>query len=336
MEESRYAVSPAPINPRADDCARRLKKFLADIYGRQTLAGQQASGLYSYENAALKKLTGRMPAISGFDFMDYSPGRVERGAGSRDAEDAILWWDKGGIVTFCWHWNAPKDLVDSKDQPWYRGFYTDATSFDISRAMDGRDPEGYRLILRDIDAIAAQLRILADAGVPVIWRPLHEASGGWFWWGAKGAKPCVALYRLLYDRLTRHHRLNNLLWAWSGQSPEWYPGDEYVDLIGEDIYPPEHEHTAQKARFEQAANTPNEPKLIAMTENGAVPDIDAMYAEGARWLYFCTWGGDFVFDRAERAYSEKTTSAERMIYTFQHPDVVTLDELPDLKTYPLP
>ena len=51
------------------------------------------------------------------------------------------------------------------------------------------DPAGedYALLLRDIDAIAVELQKFEDAGVPVIWRPLHEAQGGWFWWGAQGA-----------------------------------------------------------------------------------------------------------------------------------------------------
>ena len=73
-----------------------------------------------------------------------------------------------------------------------------------------------------------------------MWRPLHEAEGGWFWWGAEGAEPCKELYRLLYKKLTEEYKLDNLIWEWTGStSPvaaDWYPGDDVVDIIGYDKY----------------------------------------------------------------------------------------------------
>ena len=95
--------------------------------------------------------------------------------------------------------------------------------------MNGEDEEGYELLMKDIDAIAQQLLILQEADVPILWRPLHEASGGWFWWGASGAEAYKQLYILLYDKLTNEYGLNNLIWLWNGQDADWYPGDEYVD-----------------------------------------------------------------------------------------------------------
>ena len=44
------------------------------------------------------------------------------------------------------------------------------------------------------------------------------------------------LWYYLYDELTNKYGCTNLIWVWNGQNPEWYPGDEYVDVIGEDIY----------------------------------------------------------------------------------------------------
>ena len=81
------------------------------------------------------------------------------------------------MVTFCWHWNAPKDLIDQPGKEWWRGFYTEATTFDVAKAMEDPQSEEYTLIIRDIDAIAVQLKKLANADVPVLWRPLHEAEG---------------------------------------------------------------------------------------------------------------------------------------------------------------
>lgn len=119
--------------------------------------------------------------------------------------------------------------------------------------MDGEDKEGYDLLMADIDAIAEQLLILKEAKVPVLFRPLHEASGGWFWWGASGPEAYKELYRLLYDRLTNEYGLDNLIWVWNGQDAEWYPGDEYVDIIGEDIYPGERVYQSQIASYLNAA-----------------------------------------------------------------------------------
>jgi len=66
-------------------------------------------------------------------------------------------------------------LVDTPGNEWYRGFYTEATTFDVADAMATPASANYELLVRDIDAIAVQLQRLEDAGVPVLWRPLHEA-----------------------------------------------------------------------------------------------------------------------------------------------------------------
>lgn len=139
-----------------------------------------------------------------------------------------------------WHWNAPVGLYDTDEQPWYSGFYTEATDFNISTALADTTNANYTLIIRDIDAIAEQLLRLQDANVPIIFRPLHEAEGAWFWWGAQGPEPCKKLYDILYNRLTEHHGLNNLIWMWNSLAPAWYPGDETVDILSTDVYADDH------------------------------------------------------------------------------------------------
>lgn len=129
-------------------------------------------------------------------------------------------------------------------------FYTDQTNFDVSRAVQSGTPENLAT-LRDIDSIAVQLQRLENAGVPVLWRPLHEAGGGWFWWGAKGAAAAKALYDIMYDRLTNVHGLHNLIWEWSTNEPEWYPGNNKVDIIGYDSYPGKYVYSSQKGVFDQ-------------------------------------------------------------------------------------
>lgn len=150
-------------------------KYLGSIYGKSILSGQQ-------DQASLDWVTqnvGKTPAILGLDLMDYTESRTSRGASSTDVDKAISFSKKGGIVTFCWHWGAPTGLYDSADQPWWSGFYTAATDFDVEKALRDTNNANYTLLMKDIDTVAVQLKKLQDAGVPVIWRPLHEAEGGW-------------------------------------------------------------------------------------------------------------------------------------------------------------
>lgn len=179
---------------------------------------------------------GKTPAVLGVDLIEYSPSRVEHGSTSTAVEDAIAHAAKGGIVTVVWHWNAPAGLYDTAEEPWWRGFYTEATDFDIAAALSDTTNANYTLIIRDIDAIAVQLKRLQDADVPVLFRPLHEAEGGWFWWGAKGPEPAKALWRLIYDRWTNVHGMNNLVWVWNSVAADWYPGNDVTDVLSTDVY----------------------------------------------------------------------------------------------------
>lgn len=105
--------------------------------------------------------------------------------------------------------------------------------------------------MRDIDAIAVQLKKLQASNIPVLWRPLHEAGGKWFWWGAKGSGPAISLYKIIYDRITNYHNINNLIWIWSTPEPDWYPGNYRVDLIGFDSYPGNYNYDCQYSMFGQ-------------------------------------------------------------------------------------
>lgn len=332
ISSSVYKVENKLINPNADESAKELFSYLCDSYGKYTLAGQVCNdGLNGDEFKAIYEATGKYPAIVGLDMMDYCPSRQAKGARSNAVETAIDFHQHGGIATFCWHWNAPDKYMKSGDTEqgtprWWGGFNTSNTNFDIAAVMDGKDPEGKALIDADIAEIAKQLNRLRDAGVPVLWRPLHEASGGWFWWGAKGPEAYKKLWYYLYDQLTNVYGCNNLIWVWNGQDPDWYPGDDYVDIIGEDIYAGERSYGAQNAKFSELLEYSGTNKIIALTENGTVFDIDNVVAANSRWAWFGTWCGDFVVKDGH--YSDTFTEKEIMTKTYNSEYVITLDELP--------
>ncbi len=291
-------LKPVLVDPKATPEARKLFARLLSRYGKVTFSGQYEPD----ECAFVQKETGKTPAILGGDLIDYSPSRIERM--KPPAADDVPGWiaatKRGQVLTLSWHWNAPTDLIDEKkhkmpdgrieDASWDRGFYTVATTFDVRKALSDPSGEDYKLILRDIDAIAVQLKRLQDAHVPVLWRPLHEAEGGWFWWGAKGPDVCKKLWRLLFDRLTKYHGLHNLIWVWNSPSLDWSPGEDAFDIMSLDEYPDEP-RDALSPQWEDQLALYNGRKPLALAEFPGAPDIERMRMLGVRWLYFVSWSG---------------------------------------------
>ncbi len=292
------AKPPATLtDARATPAARELMKYLVSQYGEKTLSGQYEAD----DNDYLVQKIGVTPAIFGGDLMDYSPSRLEHGAKPGDlSEQYIKRAQNGQVVTLSWHWNAPSHLINKnyKDKDgkevealWWSGFYTRATTFDLQAALANPNGEDYKLLMRDIDQIAVQLKKFDDAGIPILWRPLHEAEGGWFWWGAKGPEPFKKLWHIMYDRLTVKHDLHNLIWVYtSGGKADWYPGDDVVDIVGADSYPDDLSDPLSST-WSDLAKQFDGKKLIALSEFGGVPDVAKMKQFGVRWSYFATWTG---------------------------------------------
>lgn len=332
--EDYFEVSAKLCNENADDCAKRLMSYLADNYGKNVLSGQYCDGgLYGHEMACIWSATGEFPAVAGLDMIEYSPSRAANGSEGKSIEQAVEAWEAGAVVTICWHWNAPEKYLTGQ---WYSGFYKEYTNINLDKIMKGEDEEGYELLMSDMDTIAKELQKLQQAGVPVLWRPLHEASGGWFWWGDCEAQSYIDLYRLMYDKFTKEYGLNNLIWVWNGQSKDWYPGDDVVDIVGEDIYPGEQVYSSQINKFMEVHEYADSNKMVVLSENGCLFDPDLAVRDGAMWGYFGTWGGEFITKSATlNLYSEQYTDEEMLKKVYSHENVIVLNELPDLKEYPI-
>ncbi len=292
-------LGAAPVDREAFAPARSLLKRLVSSYGKATLSGQ-----YNEEDSAtIERVTGQTPAIYGGDLIDYSPSRTERGANPGQTVEKMIARAKAGqIVTVSWHWNAPSHLIDMAlkgpngeiDAHWYKGFYSNATTFDFAAALDHPESAEYQETLRDLDAIALQLKKFQKAGVAVLWRPLHEAEGKWFWWGAKGAGPFKRLWRLMFERFTQVQGLHNLLWVYSsGTDPAWYPGDDVVDVVGIDAYPADPRDPLSEL-WDRLLASFDGRKLLAISEFGKVPDVARMQRFGIRWSYFVSWPSDLA------------------------------------------
>lgn len=156
----------------------------------------------------------------------------------------------------------------------------------------------------DVAKVAGYLKLLQDAGIPVLFRPFHEAVGDftwghWFWWGNSGVDTTKELWKWLYNTLTNDYGLNNLIWVWTMQTSNegqpasvaqlqsTYPGDEYVDIVGADLY--EAALSDQTAKFSLVNEAIGGKKIVALSETGNLLDIEPQIVENCLWSYFMGW-----------------------------------------------
>jgi len=94
-----------------------------------------------------------------------------------------------------------------------------------------------------LDHVADVVQFFPEA--VVLFRPLHESNGDWFWWGQADPIEFRALWQGMFTYLTTTRNVHNLLWVYSANRnlgedlsdpTRLYPGDDVVDLVGLDIY----------------------------------------------------------------------------------------------------
>lgn len=287
-------VDPSkPVSENVNKKTLAVFNWLRENHGTKTILGQQMMNEKNYEDAVYYGLSEDLPAIKGFDLIfSTSSGDTSQ------IDRAIEWHTKSsGLVTLTWHWNVPRDIDNLSKGT---AFYTEEiTNFSLVNAVTPGTKE-YEQIIHDIDLIAIQLQRLEEADVPVLWRPLHEASGSWFWWGGSSRDNSMEdsykkLWYIIFDRLENYHKLTNLIWIWNGQNQRHSVSPNTYDISGTDIYPNSQDHTAQEKSYADLQKITAEGKMIALTECGYIPDIKDMKETGAMWLYCLPWYGDFVY-----------------------------------------
>lgn len=299
-------------NENSIQSAVTVYNYLKDVYGTVCLTGQMEStwmGTPDYEMNYLLENTGKLPAIRGLDFMhnDFQ-GVVNR---------SIEWWEKGGIVTICWHtgagFNSGYDECLADDINWDEAFVPGSQTYnDLVAGMDRAVP---------------YLQQLEDAGVPVLWRPFHELDGGWFWWSKGGSENFIKLWQLMYSRYTDYWGLDNLIWVYGysqngSDCAAWYPGDDYVDLVGADSY----QLGARPDLWEECVASAPEGMPLVFHECGVIPTEQEMKEADATWLFFMVWHTSWITDTSQN-------SVESLNEIYNSDYFITLDELPDFATY---
>ena len=321
-----FNIASAPISANPSPQLVNLYNYLKTNFNTKIISGTMANYSTNITEATwVYNNTGKWPALTAFDFIDHTnPNQnwVNYTAPFTLGQD---WWNNNGLVAFSWHWRDP--LTKSGSFNTFSTSYPNGTTFDVTKVSDPTSAE-YKAMIVDIDVIAGYLKQFKNANIPVIWRPLHEAEGGWFWWGAKGAEPCKTLWKLLYDRLVNYHGLNNLIWVWtssaSTNAATWYPGDAYVDVVGMDIYPGENQHGSQYISFNKVREMTGGKKIITLSECGSAPDPALMKQYGDIWSWFMPWNGDYT-----ESDSHNGVAWWKKFFSYDY--VITRDKMPSLK-----
>lgn len=292
--EGREVDPSKPVSQHLNKKTLEVFNFLRETYGKKTLIGQQMMDKKCYEDDVYYKANEDLPAIKGFDmiFSNLKNGNNEQ------IDEAIKWHtESGGLVTFTWHWQVPRKIGNDALG---KAFYTEEIEeFSLEKAVTPGTAE-YEVIICDIDTIAIQLQRLEAADVPVLWRPLHEASGSWFWWGGSSRdEPLHEYYQklwlMVFDRLENYHKLTNLIWIWNGQDERHNVNANTYDIAGMDYYGSEDDHGSQLASYNKLSKMVPEGKMLALTECGGLPALEEMEKDGFIWLYSMLWYGSFTF-----------------------------------------
>jgi mannan endo-1,4-beta-mannosidase len=284
-------AGPALVDPGATQETRALFVNLRRLAPTAVLFGHQddlAYGVLWFNQPGrsdVKETAGSYPAVYGWDagpLFPTAPTDTAVATRTRQLRDWIReGYGRGGVITMSWHLGNP---------------VTGGNAWDTTRAVERILPGGshhptYRAKLDTLATFFLGLSARGGSGgeqlVPVIFRPFHEVSGSWFWWGTRHATrdEYVALWRFTVDYLRRVKGVHNLLWAFSTDvfdSKEAYldryPGDAYADVLGFDDYQSVRSR-AMRAVFARRLRDVVElaeerGKIAALTETGveAVPD----------------------------------------------------------------
>jgi mannan endo-1,4-beta-mannosidase len=311
-----------PVNPKTSSEDVKLLKYIYSISGKKTLTGQhEFMGRMSVVTDKIKEITGKYPAVWGSDFgfsderhdIDNIKYRV------RLVDEIKKQHNSGAIITMTYHQANPiigepclfESGVISKltDQQW-KDLTTPGT-------------EIYEVWRKQMDIVAEILKKVQEAHIPVLFRPYHEMNGDWFWWGGrKGSEGYVALYRQLFHYFTEHHELNNLLWVWASDRPwpgveNFYPGDDYVDILGSDIYPvKDHPEIYRQEWYERMVGLAKN-KPLALSEFSVLPSDETLKKQ-PRWVWMMAWA-DLLL---------QTNTKEEILRIYNSPKTLTRENLP--------
>ena len=268
------------------------------------------------------KNSGWSEIASGTDYFDISGDYT-----LVITEDVLKSLQEGGLIIGGHDYTAVAVYLENNgtalDPNKDYAFYKADTEFDAANATVEGTWEN-KVFTEDLKNAAAYLKLLRDADIPVLWRPFHEAAGGWFWWG-KDAASFKSLWIAMFNYF-KTEGLDNLIWVWTteGNDADWYPGDQYVDIVGRDVY---NKETADCVSEYTSIAENYGNKIVSLSECGTVGLISEQWASGARWSWFMPWYDGTNEDGSPVVHADEAWWKDAMSQEF----VVSREELPSME-----
>ncbi|MCM1498416.1 MAG: hypothetical protein NC124_08105, partial [Clostridium sp.] len=256
---SQMATTVKLVDAEATAATKALAAYLAGLQeSNQVLFGHQNSTFRSVRDngvtSDIKDITGSEAGLFGIDTLALAGMEVSKKT-RQEALDASIAASKkayngGSIITLSCHMpnftNSKIKATGDEQYPY------DFTNCDFNESKDLTPCADYILEGGEynpqfnayLDIIADYALALQTDGIPVLFRPFHENSGGWFWWGTStSAESYKAMWRYMVNYL-QDKGVHNFLYVYSPNGPfssenvylERWPGDEYVDVVGFDYY----------------------------------------------------------------------------------------------------
>jgi mannan endo-1,4-beta-mannosidase len=265
--------------------------YLDSIEGNHIISGQhnaEPNSEPAQYTDEVYNITGEYPGLWGGDFLYEADSIAARQTMIDEAETQ---WADGSLVTLMWHECPPTiaepcnwDQVESEDgaltTAQWQQLVTGGTALNTAWK-------------NELDLIVPYLQQLKSAGIPVLWRPLHEIDDDWSWWG--GTPYSATLWQITYDYLVDTEGLTNLIWVWSVKDSgstsdlsEYYPGNQYVNVMALDPWDNGFPTTAWYQAIQSMADAAGMP--MALAEVGTLP-TPAQLASQPDWTYFNDWAG---------------------------------------------
>ena len=268
------------------------------------------------------KNSGWSEIASGTDYFDISGDYT-----LVITEDVLKSLQEGGLIIGGHDYTAVAVYLENNgtalDPNKDYAFYKADTEFDATNATVEGTWEN-KVFTEDLKNAAAYLKLLRDADIPVLWRPFHEAAGGWFW-GGKDAASFKSLWIAMFNYF-KTEGLDNLIWVWTteGNDADWYPGDQYVDIVGRDVY---NKETADCVSEYTSIAENYGNKIVSLSECGTVGLISEQWASGARWSWFMPWYDGTNEDGSPVVHADEAWWKDAMSQEF----VVSREELPSME-----
>ncbi|HLP38125.1 glycoside hydrolase family 26 protein [Lacibacter sp.] len=258
------------------------------MFGHQDDLAYGVNWKYEQGRSDVKEAAGDFPAVYGWELggleLDH-PKNLDAVPFETMQQFIQQGYDRGGIITISWHAYSP---LGNKKSAW------DTTHGTVATILPGAvNHELYKSWLDKVAIFLHSLRGKKGEAIPVLFRPFHELTGSWFWWGQRQctAEEFKALWKFTFQYMRNEKKLNNLLWVYNTSGDfktaeefmERYPGDDMVDMLSFDTY--QYGDNSQSNSFAEKTNhllsivqsiADKKHKLTALAETGyeAIPQTN--------------------------------------------------------------